>query len=79
MTAWFKCKSCDGKCSFLYFVLKSLQSKPFCFLAAFDMGRFDLADLLVSICIGEHILFDNGVLQYTIRHLNKSFSSSLTL
>ena len=74
MTAWLRCKSCNCKCSFLYFVLKSLQLKPCCFLAAFDMGRLDLADLFVSICIGECKLFDNGVLQYTIRHLAKVFS-----
>ena len=62
MTVWIRCKSCNGKCSFLYFVLKSSQSKPSCFLAAFEIGRFDLADMLASICIGKCKHFDNGVL-----------------
>ena len=59
--------------------LKFSQSEPNCFLAAFEIGRFDLADLLASICIGDHKLFDSGVLWYTIKHLNKSFPTSLTL
>ena len=79
MMAWFKHRICNGNCSFLYFVLKFSQSKPSCFFAAFELERFDLVDLLASICIGEHKLFDSGVLQYTIRHLNKSFHSSLAL
>ena len=47
------------------------------FLAAFDMGSSDLADLLDKICIGGLKLFDNRVLWYTFKHLNKSFPSSL--
>ena len=64
---------------FYTFFLKSSQSIPSCFLAPFDIGRSDLADLLDKICFGEHKLFESGVLQYTIKHLNTSFPSSLTL
>ena len=64
---------------FLYFVLKFSQSIPSCFLAAFEIGKSDLADLLARIYIGDHIVFGSGVLWYTIKHLNKSFPSSLAL
>ena len=77
ITAWSIWRSCTGKHSFLYFVLKFSQSIPSCFLAAFEIGRSNLADLLASICIGDCKFFDNGVLWYTIKHLNKSFPSSL--
>ena len=48
-------------------------------LAVFGMGRSDLADLLDKICISDCKLLDKGVLQYTIKHLTKSFPSSLVL
>ena len=79
MTVRSTWRSCNGKCSFLYLFLKSSQSSPSCFLAAFDMRRSDLADLFDKICIGDCKLVDNGVLQYTIKHLNKSLPSSLAL
>ena len=79
MTAWSRWRSCNGKCLFLYFVLKFSQSIPRCFLAAFQIGRSHLADLLVNICIGDCKVFDRGVLWYTIKHLNKSFPFSLAL
>ena len=62
MTTWFKCRSCNGTCSFLDLVLNCSQSIPFCFLAALDIGRLDLAYLLASICMGDCKLLDNGVL-----------------
>ena len=51
MTSRFIWKSCDGKCSFLYLVLKSSQSKPSCFLVAFDMGSSDLAICLTIFAL----------------------------
>ena len=52
------------------------QFRSFCLLAAFDMSRLDLAALLLSICIGDCKVLDNGVLQYTIKHWYKSLPSS---
>ena len=63
----------------LYFVLKSLQSIPSCILAAFEIGRSGLANLYEKICIGDSKVFDNRVLQYAIKNLNKSLTSSLAL
>ena len=68
-----------AKCLFLYFVLKSSQSIPSCFLALFEIGRSDLVDPLDKICTGDHKVFDNGALQYTIKYLNKSFPFLLSL
>ena len=45
-------------------------------LAALDMGRSDLADLLASICIGDCNVLDSGVLRYTIKLWYKSLPSS---
>ena len=53
--------------------LKSSQSIPSCFLAAFDMGRSNLENLLDKVCISDHKLFDNRVLWYTIKHLSGPF------
>ena len=58
-------RSCNGKCSFLYFVFKFSQSISSCFLAAFEIGRSDLADQLATICTGDCKVFDSGILQYT--------------
>ena len=55
-------RSCDGKFSYLYCFLKSLQSIPSCILDAFGMGMSHLADLLDNICMDDHKVFDNGVL-----------------
>ena len=63
MTTWFKCRSCDGTCSFLDLFLNCSQSSPFCFLATLDIDKLDLADLLARICMGNCKLLDKGVLQ----------------
>ena len=77
MTAWSKCRSCNGACSFLQLTSQVFATiDPFVFLAALDMGQLDLADLLASICMGDCKWLDNGELWYTIKHLYKSSPSS---
>ena len=75
MMHWFKCKSY----SFLHLLLSSSGFNPRSCLAAFDIGKSDLADLLCIICMGDCRLLDNGVLWLIIKHLNISFLSSFAL
>ena len=83
-TSWYiiSCpmyRSCEGKCSFLWTVCSFSGCKPSWCLAALDMDRSDLAHLFCRICISDCKLPLRGVLQYIIKHLNRSFSSSFAL
>ena len=79
IASWPGCRPCEGKCSFLCLFLSNSESKPSCFLAAFDMRRSDLAVLLCKICIIDCKLLVKGVLWYIIKLLKGSLPSSFCL
>ena len=79
ITSCTMCRSCEGKCSFLYTVLSFSSCNPSCCLAALDIGRSDLVHLFCKICIDDCKLPLRDVLWYISKHLNKYFPSSFAL